>query len=526
MRFTKVPSRSDLMARTPSRPTADICLVLEGTYPYVRGGVSTWVHQILEMFPQRTFALFHLGANHDPANKPKYDIPKNVVALEEVHLFDDVPSGLFSGRLDFRRWRPVYENLRRLGVRTPRGDLHDLDILQHIMQLISEERSVSFDTFWSHHETWDVLREVYERYAPEDSFLNFYWTMRFLLMPLWKLARSLERLPPARLYHTACTGYAGITAAMAATHHKAPLILTEHGIYLRERIADICRSQWIPEQLQQHPGLNDPLGTLRRLWIGFFDVIGRMCYSRSDVILSLFEKNARAQEYFGADPQRVRIIPNGIRTEEFAPLVAQRAGRRRQNPGSHVVGFLGRVVSIKDVKTLLRTAAKVVAAIPDVRFLIAGPTDEEPEYHRECVELTAQLKLQPHVQFLGPQDRGTFLPAIDVMILTSISEGLPFVLIEALAAGVPVVSTDVGACSEILLGRDSDEGSAGCIAQVGNAEELAAHLVRLLRQPDELQAMSETGLRRVKQHYHEDTIRDAYDAIYETHLHPAHVRAA
>lgn len=514
------------MARNASRPAADICLVLEGTYPYVRGGVSTWVHQILEMYPQWTFALFYLGANRDPANKPKYQMPENVVALEEVYLFDEAPAGLFSGKPDLRRWRPVYENLRRLGVRTPRGDLHDLDILQHILQHVSEERSVSFDAFWSHHETWDVVREVYERYAPEDSFLNFYWTLRFLLMPLWKLARSLDRLPPAKLYHTACTGYAGLTAAMAATRHKTPLILTEHGIYLRERIADICRSQWIPEQLQQHPGLSDPLGTLRRLWIGFFDVIGRMCYSRSDVILSLFGKNAQAQEYFGADSSRIRIIPNGIRTEEFGPMLQKRNERRRQNPDSHVVGFLGRVVSIKDVKTLLRTAAKVVVEVPDARFLIAGPTDEEPEYHRECLELTKQLKLDQHVHYLGPQNREDFLPSIDVMALTSISEGLPFVLIESLAAGVPVVSTDVGACSEILLGRGDDSAVAGCIAQVGNAEELAAHLVRLLKGPDELNAMGEVGIARVKSSYHEDSIRAAYAEIYETHLHPAHVRAA
>lgn len=514
------------MAHPASNIKADICLVLEGTYPYVRGGVSTWVHQILEMLPELKFSLFYLGANHDKTSKPKYDLPANVVALEEVYLFDDAPAAMFPVAPDRERWRPVYENLRRLGLRHPQGDLHDLDMLHHILERVSADRSVSFDTFWGDHETWDVLREIYERHAPEESFLNFYWTLRFLILPMWKLARALDRLPQARLYHTACTGYAGLAAALAATQHQAPLILTEHGIYLRERIADICRSQWIPDQLQRLPGLSDPLGSLRRLWIGFFDVVGRMCYSRSDVIISLFEKNARAQEYFGADPQRLRVIPNGINTEDFLPLMQQRLERRRQQPQSRVVGFLGRVVSIKDVKTLLRAAAKVLETVPDARFLLAGPTDEEPEYYLQCQELAAQLRITAQVKFLGPQDRDAFLPQIDVMVLTSISEGLPFVLIESLAAGVPVVSTDVGACAEILVDGAVDAPPAGCIAQVGNAEEVARHLVRLLTEPHTLQAMTEAGLQRVARDYHARAIRQAYSAIYHTHLQPASVAAA
>lgn len=514
------------MSHKGSNTKADICLVLEGTYPYVRGGVSTWVHQILEMFPQWKFSLFYLGANQDKKNKPKYELPDNVVALEEVYLFDDASIARFSRAPDRERWRPLYENLRRLGLRNPQGDLHDLDMLHHILERVSEDRSVSFEAFWSDRETWEVLREVYERHAPEESFLNFYWTLKFLIMPMWKLARSLDRLPQASIYHTACTGYAGLVAALAATRHKAPLVLTEHGIYLRERIADICRSQWIPDQLQRLPGLSDPLGSLRRLWIGFFDVVGRMCYSRSDVIISLFEKNARAQEYFGADPQRLRIIPNGIVTEDFLSVMQKRMERRSGQPNSRVVGFLGRVVSIKDVKTLLRAAAKVLETVPDASFLLAGPVDEEPEYYQQCRELAVQLGIDDRVNFMGPQDRDDFLPQIDVMVLTSISEGLPFVVIESLAAGVPVVSTDVGACAEILVGGQEVLPAAGCIAQVGNAEEVARHLVRLLTEPDTLHAMTEAGLRRVARDYHARAIRDAYSAIYETHLQPAATQAA
>lgn len=507
------------MASRTQEP-ADICLVLEGTYPYVSGGVSTWVHQIINMFPDWTFALFYLGAQKDPQNQPKYTLPRNVVVLEEVYLFDGAPDGGILGGIG-SRWQSFYSNLRKLGVRVPAGDAHDLDVLRHLLQHVADHPRVGFETFWSHEETWAVVQEIYHRYARDESFLDFYWTVRYLIQPLWKLARAMNRLPAAKVYHSACTGYAGMAAAMASATTQRPMLLTEHGIYLRERIADICRSPWIPDRLVRRPGLDEPLGLLRRLWIGFFDVTGRMAYHQSSAIVSLFEKNALAQQHFGADAARITIIPNGIRTEDFLPVKQKRTERRQQQPDSQVVGFLGRVVSIKDVKTLLRTARKVCDVLPGATFLIAGPADEEPEYYRECQELAAQLRLGSQVTFLGPAQRNEFLPTIDVMILSSISEGLPFVIIESLAAGVPVVSTDVGSCSELLNGRHGESpahGPAGLIAEIGNSDELAAHLVRVLTDGALLEAMSAAGLKRVQHLYHENAIQEAYRQLYARHL--------
>ncbi|MDB6140938.1 MAG: pelF [Verrucomicrobiaceae bacterium] len=512
------------MAAKPTSPaTADICLILEGTYPYVFGGVSTWVHQLLTMFPEWKFALFFLGAQKNPADKPKYQLPPNVTVLEEVYLFDQENERALFGRPDGAQWKPFYEAARKLGLRTLAGDKADLELIGAIFDHVTTHRRLDFESFWNSPETWQVLQELYLRYASDESFLNFFWTTRFLIQPLWKLARAMERMPVAKLYHTACTGYAGIAAALISARHGRPLLLTEHGIYLRERIADICRSPWIPDQPVRRPNLDEPLGNLRRLWIGFFELAGHLCYAQSSAIVSLFGKNARAQEHFGADPAKISIIPNGIRTEEFLKAKDLRAARRRQNPESKVVGFLGRVVSIKDVKTLLRAARKVCDQLPEATFLIAGPTGEEAGYHEECLELVEQLDLQASVTFLGPTGRDTFLPTIDVMILSSISEGLPFVIIESLAAGVPVVSTDVGACSELLMGRPDESpafGQAGLIAEIGNSDQLARHVVRILSDPGLADAMTENGLKRVRQWYHEDAIRAAYHQLYSTHLQP------
>jgi len=500
-------------------PTTDVCLVLEGTYPYVSGGVSTWVHQIITAFPDLTFSIFYLGAQKDSKAKCKYKVPENVKHIEEVYLFDPattlVPLHLSPGS----NWAPFYETLRKLCVRLPAGDMHDLDLLRSLMQHIAKHSSVSFEKFWEHPETWEVLRELYERYTPEDSFLDFYWTCCFLVQPVWKLARGLARVPKARLYHTACTGYAGLAAAIVAEENNSPMLLSEHGIYIRERIGDICKSMWIPEKHQLHPAMAQPLSSLRQLWIGFFDMLGRMCYQRAGRVVSLFEKNAQAQRHFGADPARLTIIPNGIRTEECDVWHQQRLARREAAPGTHVIGFLGRIVSIKDIKTLLQTARKVCDVLPDARFLIAGPVEEEPEYVEECIELSGQLGLRHCVEFLGPVQREDFLPQLDLMILTSVSEGLPFVVIESLASGVPVVSTDVGACAEILGGRPNEAppiGPCGLIAEVGDAEALAAACVRLLTDDALLSAMSGNGRVLAARHYHESNALGAYRRLYDT----------
>jgi polysaccharide biosynthesis protein PelF len=513
----------------PKQTPADVCLVLEGTYPYVSGGVSTWVHQIISAMPELRFSIFHLGANRESCREKKYQLPANITGLTDVFLFEPANSLVSLRGLAPSNWSAFHEAAEKLADELPKGDERDFELLSTLMRHIAESGHIPFETFWQDRKTWRVIRAIYERHSSGQPFIDYYWTACFLVQPMWALARAMSRMPAAWLYHTACTGYAGLAAAIGAAQHHAPMLVTEHGIYLRERITDICKSSWIPERQKLLPQLHDPLSPLRRLWIGFFDVLGRVCYLKSSAIVSLFEKNAVAQRHFGADPARITIIPNGIRTEECEAAFQKRAARRAANPRSKIIGFLGRVVSIKDVKTLLLAAGRVCSQMPDARFVISGPTAEEPEYYRECVALSEQLGLQEKVTFTGPVARDDFFPGIDIMILTSISEGLPFVVIESLASGVPVVSTDVGACGEILNGAPDESpnlGAAGILASVGNADELALACARLLKEPPLLEEMSRAGRARVSRYYHEREVISAYRNLYQSLLPASEAKAA
>src|SRR5262249_2534881 len=156
------------------------------------------------------------------------------------------------------------------------------------------------------------------------------------------------------------------------------------------------------------------------------------------------------------DPARTRNIPNGINLPAFAAL---RALRPAQAPP--VLCLIGRVVPIKDVKTFVRAMRTVVNRLPEAEGWIAGPEDEDPAYAAECRSLVDGLGLAGKVKFLGFQKLPELLPKIGLVVLSSISEALPLVLLEGYAAGVPAVSTDVGSCRQLVHGLDDEDRALG-----------------------------------------------------------------
>jgi glycosyltransferase involved in cell wall biosynthesis len=501
------------------QPKPDVCLLLEGTYPYVSGGVSTWVHQIINSLPELQFSLFFIGSEKAANIKFKYTLPPNIISVEEIYLHE--PGRPSAGRLSGAGQSAAAEMqqlLRRLlfDHPSPAEETHLLlDVARHVRVL---EKSSGLDAFWNAQGTWDLVCDAYEKFAEGESFLDFYWSVRALCEPVWKLLVACDRIPPARMYHSLCTGYAGFAAGVAAMNFESAYLLSEHGIYVRERVAELQKARWIHDPPVIRPSLHRDPAVIRRLWIGFFRLLGRFAYQTSNYITSLFEKNAQTQVEFGADPRRIEIIPNGIQPADFYPIRGRRRAKRQLAGQRRNVGFMGRVVQIKDVKTLLKCARLVIDRLPDVAFLIAGPTDEEPQYAQECRTLARHLNLEEHVSFLGTQKVEEFLPELDVMLLTSLSEGLPFVVLESYAAGVPLVSTDVGACRELIEGRPDENprlGPAGLVASVGNAEALADALVAILSNPPLAQQMGETGRLRVEQHYSRDKVVQRYRQLYQ-----------
>ncbi|MSU49656.1 MAG: DUF3492 domain-containing protein [Opitutus sp.] len=512
------------MSATAAAPPADVCLLLEGTYPYVQGGVSSWVHQIVTELPEVTFALFFLGSTREQATKKRYTPPANVVSITEVFLFERLPvEEMAPAPLRSNDRAMIYATLRKFYFAPDAAQRMDafwavvdaLDVL---------ERAGGKFTFGNlvHDEAaWELLTEICAKHAPEESFIDFFWAARFVHLPIWIALLARRQLPLARLYHSVSTGYSGMLGAVAARRHRAPYLITEHGIYTKERIAEISQAAWIYDPPSRYFDVSEGMGVFKQLWIDLFMFLREVSYAGAQRIVSLFEGNTYLQIEFGAEARRLEVIPNGIDPAKFDVALEKRRARLSSGLGAEiVVGFIGRVVAIKDVKTLIRAARTVLARKPRAVFHLIGPTEEDPDYFEECKQMVGLMGLEKKVLFLGPQNVREILAGLDVCLLTSISEGLPLIILEAFAAGVPCVATDVGACRELIFGRTPEDkaiGRAGLLTKICSPLDTADAVLRVISSAENLLTMGEAGRIRAERHYRQTEIMGKYRRFYTEH---------
>jgi glycosyltransferase involved in cell wall biosynthesis len=491
---------------------ADVTLVLEGTYPYVPGGVSTWVHQIIEAYPERRFALLHIGPHAGAYEQPRYELPANVIELAHVHCRGELQAVRSSAA-----WVPEPRPRR-----TPSRVLSAIRRL-HIDDRVDDELLADLATgdlgigeFLHGQATFDLLRrDLYERVSPRGPFMDFFWHFRAMHLPLLRLLAA--PCPTAAVYHAVSTGYAGLVGAIASVRSGRPLVVTEHGLYARERELELSRATWIKD-LDGRPGFGPSRPSpLRHFWSHYFRMLSRIAYHRASRLVTLSEANRAKQLDDGADAAKIVVVPNGVSyavPTATATATAEPAAPTNA-PGRLRVGFVGRVVPIKDVITLIRAAAIARTEI-DLEVSIVGPQDEDPAYAGRCHALVESLSLGEVVRFLGPQPVRQMYPDFDVVLLTSLSEGQPLVILEAYAAGVPVIATDVGACRELIEGGECDRelGPSGIVTRVANPRATATALRTLARNPLLRAAMGHAARSRVAARYQLHQVVASYETLY------------
>jgi glycosyltransferase involved in cell wall biosynthesis len=370
-------------------------------------------------------------------------------------------------------------------------------------------------------ESFEVLLEINERLAPSTSFLDFFWHFRAMHVPLLRLLAAPP--PPASCYHAVSTGYAGLLGAVWSQATGRPFLVTEHGIYAREREMELSRADWIRDDGEDDglSGWAPAPSALRQLWSRMFHKLSQIAYHRAARIITLSEANQRKEIIDGAPPEKIQIVPNGVRLAPFAPAPADPGspdigGTPNANPRPLRVGFVGRVVPIKDVVTFIKACDLALRQTPlDVRII--GPNDEDRAYADRCRALVETLGRQESIRFLGPQPVAQIYGDLDVVVLTSFSEGQPLVMLEAYAAGVPVIATDVGACREMIegrTGRDHDLGTSGFVTRVAVPQDTAAALVRFAADPGLRRRFGAAGRKRVTAYYQRGDMLDAYRKIY------------
>ncbi|MBM7579214.1 GT4 family glycosyltransferase PelF [Jeotgalibacillus terrae] len=465
-----------------------ICLIAEGSYPYVMGGVSSWIQMLMNAMPDHEFVIYAIGAEKAMKGQFKYDLPPNLLEIQEVFLdtFHDEVAGL---QRNYKLSAKEKEAVKSLLTH------RDTDWDQ-LFSLFTDQRIDSVSGFVSSRDLFDIVREVCEEHYQQIPFTEFFWSVRSMLLPL--LALLKHKVPEADLYHSVATGYGGVVGAYGQYLYEKPYILTEHGIYTREREEEIIKADWIK-------------GNFKDLWIAYFHSLSMCAYKASDQVISLFNRNRLIQEEIGCDSGKISIIPNGVHPDEFLQLKTKENDQVNQL----LVGAIVRVVPIKDIKTMIQSFDIVKRYIPHAVFYIFGPYDEDPEYYRECRDLVRSLGTEDII-FTGQIAVRDYLGKMDLLVLSSISEGQPLAILEGLAAGKPFVSTDVGSCRELLYGSDDGIGPAGRVVPVMHYGKMAEAIIEIGQDEKLRVAMGENGRKRVMRHYTKDQFISSYRQIYES----------
>ena len=461
-----------------------ICLILEGCYPYVFGGVSTWMHQYINQMKEHEFVLLVIGAKAESRGKFVYELPPQVKEVHEVFLDDALKVK------DKKKMRHIFseeekESLKELML-CGRPDWEVLFRLYH-------DKELNPMAFLKSEEFLEILTECCEEQYPYIAFADAFHTMRSMLLPVLYLMGT--KVPQADVYHAICTGYGGLLACLGGYVNNRDVLLTEHGIYTREREEEIIRAKWV-------------VPSFKKQWISFFYMLSDMIYQRAFRVTSLFTNAMKTQIQMGCAPEKCRVIANGINYERLAEIPLKK-------PDGWVdIGAVVRLAPIKDIKTMIYAFFELAARVEKVRLHILGGVDDE-EYAEECYALVEQLQLK-NLIFTGRVDIVKYMEKLDFTILTSISEGQPLSVLESFAARRPCVTTDVGCCKELLEGNEEDCcGLAGYYVPPMYREGLADAMEKMCASEVRRRRMGKNGQDRARLYYRQEKMIENYRSVYQ-----------
>jgi glycosyltransferase involved in cell wall biosynthesis len=283
-------------------------------------------------------------------------------------------------------------------------------------------------------------------------------------------------------------------ASVVHCHHYSPFVYGAIAALLRPGLKIVYT---------EHGRLSDAPPSLKRRVVN--PVLGRLPHAAFAVSHAL--RGSMIAEGFPAG--RLTVIHNGVELAPSFPPLSRRDARALLGLPDHafVVGTVARLDPVKDLGASIEAVARARASVPGVVLAIVGEGGE-----RGRLEATAaQLGVSDRVRFLGRRDDARrLLPALDVYVNSSISEGISLTILEAMAASVPVVATRVGGTPEIVT-----DGQSGLLVPARRPSALSAALQRFASEPDLRRQLGAEGRATVEQRFTIDGMVDRYAEVYE-----------
>lgn len=452
-----------------------VCILAEGCYPVVRGGLSEWAHMLIKNMDHVDFDIFSLTMKGKEA--PQYEQLPNVQNM--------IISPLISAPSSKKSNMPEHEASRL--AQAMRNMLYG-DILDvHTIMEIRKKHGI--DKGWmASRAYWNLILDFYKMSNAEGSFIEVFWTIYGLYAVLLDTIYELDTIPRADVYHCLSTGYSGLAGALASVRDNAPLVLTEQGLYLLERRNELSRKENIT------PWYHDQL-------IRFSESIVKTSYKYATVVVPPCKSHTKIERELGLEPEKIKIIANGIETERFPPGPSH-------NGHAPVIGCFARVVPIKGIEVLIK-AAKIVLEKHDAEFVVVGEIQDK-EYFDECEKLVQELGITDKFKFAGYSDPVPWYHKTDIFTLSSHSEGVPYALLEAMCCGIPAVCTSVGGMPEII------EKDTGYVVPPNQPDKLAEKFSLLLENKELRRQMGKRAITVGNAKYHiRDMTRNFYNLYKE-----------
>ncbi len=483
----------------------EVLLICEGTFPYNTGGVSTWANDLCTRIEDVDFTVYSINANVERSTK--YHLGDRIKKVIQVPMwsseepFDCLDYGIKYSKILQKRELTTESAIASSFSQSFKTFIEEIYATEKTIEVIDQ----CFHRMWQFFQKYDykktmssavvwnsfkealisvIPKEELEDITLEDTTTAMRWIYRFLIPMAIKV-------PKVDIAHITISGIAVLPALALKYKYNTPILVTEHGVFIRERLIAISSAEY--------PYF------LKKMLINFSECITKLVYYHATKITTVSKFNLSWETFYGANAAKINVVYNGVDHTRFKPLP-------KPEPLLNIptVVAAARIFDLKDIITMIRVCHEVRKSIPNVQFLVYGNKDAVPEYTFACEELIASLNLKEHFHLKGFHHNPSKLYSEgDLSILTSISEGFPYTVIESMSCGIPVVSTDVGGVSEAL-----DE-TCGFICKPKDYQDIADKVITLLNDPDLRREMGDSARKRVISNFTINSFTTAFKDIYK-----------
>lgn len=496
----------------------DVAIVMESTYPFLTGGVSAVVHDIISHNPDLTFGIIHIAWDSKAPAKDLYGVPANVAWVDVLYLsLEEHRAGFQAAVNDTAAGEP---NTAALVQALRAGMQGDPGLLRRLYVDAVNPQTRSW-RLWSVLPRRDLMAAVLDAAGQADDIRldELFWMIRDFFSLMYAL---LDRVhPPARVYHAHTTGYASLVSAAASLQNNGRFLLTEHNLYVQDTVNTLLdRSMNLPITLDSPRELCST--TFEWFWTNWWIRLGALLYPMADHITYLYPRAIEEAKDLGGDPEKSEILPNGIVWDDFAYTRFRRQEVIDNLPEKRVwrLVSIARVVPIKGILELIDTVDELCKrGVDNVVVDVLGPTNHLPEYYEKCLEHIENLGLQGKVVLRGSMRVRDVLHDYDALILASFNEGQPVVVLEAMVGGLPVIGTRVGGMEQMVLDPLLDQeqrvvGPCGDLAEPGDVTGLADIVQRIAFDKDLYLRWHRNALSRPHTIFLMEQVMVRYNAIY------------